>query len=172
MNVNREKKDKMITGLKNDFNNNGSFYLVDFINMSVSQAVELRKKMRENNYSIKVVKNRLALRALKEEYPDEIRDHFTGPTAIAYAPDDPIGLARLLKEFSLQNKILKVKAGLLEGHFLEKDRFGEIAGLTSKKDLLAKIGFLMASPLTKFLRTWQAPFNGLGSMLSQLKSKK
>jgi hypothetical protein len=30
----------------------------------------------------------------------------------------------------------------------------------------------MAAPLIKLLRTWQAPLSGLGTLLSQLKTKK
>jgi large subunit ribosomal protein L10 len=61
---------------------------------------------------------------------------------------------------------------MVEGKYLPEDRFAEIANLTSKDDLVAKLGFLMAFPLIQFLRTWQAPINSFGSMLSQLKSKK
>jgi len=67
---------------------------------------------------------------------------------------------------------LSVKCGLIEGQFLEEDRFADIAKLTSKDDLLAKLGYLMAYPLTTFLRTWQAPLNSVASMLDQIKSKK
>ncbi|MDH5742734.1 MAG: 50S ribosomal protein L10, partial [Candidatus Aminicenantes bacterium] len=119
-----------------------------------------------------VVKNRLALKALKEDVPEDLKAHFRGPTAIAFASSNPLQLARLIRDFSEQHKVLKFKAGLLEGHFLPEDRFVEVADLNSRDDLVAKIGFLMTYPLIKFLRTWQAPTESLGRLLSQLKSKK
>lgn len=172
MNVNQGKKASQINYLQKDFEENNSFYLVDFTKMSVSQSVLLRKKLRENSYKLRIVKNRLALRALRDEFPDKLRESFQGPTGIMFTQDSPIALAKLIKEFSLQYKVLSVKAGYLEGHYLEKERFLDIAALSSKQDLIAKLAYLMASPLIKLLRTWQAPFNSLGSMLSQLKSKK
>jgi len=172
VNVNREKKEQQVNDIHESFSQNDSFYLLDFMKMSVSLAVEFRKKMRENSYSFLVVKNRLALRALKGDFPEGLKSQFQGPTAIAFARENPIGLARLIKEFSHEHKILSVKCGLIEGQFLEEDRFADIAKLTSKDDLLAKLGYLMAYPLTTFLRTWQAPLNSVASMLDQIKSKK
>lgn len=172
MNVNQQKKASQINEIQKDFEQNSSFYLIDFTNMTVSQSVLLRKKLRENSYKLKIVKNRLALRALKEDYPEVLKESFRGPTGIVFTEDNPIALAKLIKEFSIQNKVLSVKAGYLEGQYLEKDRFSDIAALSSKQDLIAKLAYLMASPLTKLIRTWQAPFISLGSMLSQLKSKK
>lgn len=172
MSVNREKKEQMVGDISDAFNKHDSYYLLDFMNMPVSLANQFRKKMRDNKYSFRVVKNRLALKALKEDSPEDLKSFFRGPTAIAYAEENPIGLARLIKDFSTLHKILNVKGGVIEGQFLGGNRFEDIAALTSKEDLLGKLGYLMAYPLMTILRTWQAPFNSLGSVLSQLKSKK
>ncbi|MCJ7579727.1 MAG: 50S ribosomal protein L10 [Candidatus Aminicenantes bacterium] len=172
MNVNVERKEKLVNEIHEFMSKNDSFYLLDFMKMPVSLAVEFRKQMRENSYSFLVVKNRLALRALKDDFPEDLKLQFRGPTAIAFAQENPIGLARLIKDFSVRYKILSVKGGIVEGQLLEEKRFADIAKLTSKNDLLAKLGYLMAYPLMTFLRTWQAPLNSVGSMLDQLKSKK
>jgi len=168
----RQKKEAFIEELSKDFNNYESFYLVDFVNMPVSKAIELRRELRKNSYVFKVVKNRLALRALKEDFPEELKEQFTGPTALAFAPEDPVGLARLIKDFSIKHKLLKVKAGIVEGRYLPSEDFYTVANLSSREDLLARLGFLMAYPLTQLLKTWQAPLSSMGNMLSQLKSKK
>ena len=170
--MNREDKEKQVKELSDSFEKYDSFYLVDFIKMSVAQAVELRRIFRDNSYSIRVVKNRLALRALKEDFPEDLKTCFQGPTAIAFASQNPVGLARLIKNFSDRNKVLSVKAGMLEGQFISSERFTEVAALSSREDLIAKIGNLMALPLNKLLWTWQTPLNSLGRLLSQLKTKK
>jgi len=170
--VKREQKEKQVQELKEAFDKYDSFYLVDFIKMSVSQATEFRNKIRENSFLFRVIKNRLALRAMREEFPEELKNHFQGPTAISFAPQDPIGLARIIKDFSSQNKVLKVKGGVLEGHFFAGDRFEEIASLNSRNDLLAKFGYLMALPLIQLSQAWQAPLNSIGRLLTQFKTKK
>jgi large subunit ribosomal protein L10 len=172
VNINREKKEEFVKKLRADFNSYKSFYLIDFMNMPVSRAIELRRELRKNSYVFKVVKNRLALRALTENFPEDLKMQFNGPTALAFAPENPVGLARLIRDFSAKHKLLKVKAGIVEGRYLPEEDFHMVANLSSREDLLAKLGFLMAYPLTQLLKTWQAPFSSLGSMLSQLKSKK
>ncbi len=172
MNINRENKVKQVLELAKVFEQNRTLYLIDYKKISVPKSMELRSQLRENDCSLKVIKNRLALRALKDELPLELKQYFQGPTAIAFTDKNPIVLARLLKDFIVQNKILKVKAGLVEGEFLSEGQFPEIANLTSRDDLLAKLGYMIVYPLTQLLKTWQAPFHSFGSMLSQLKSKK
>lgn len=168
----REKKETLVKGLDKSFAENNTYYLVDFKQMPVSQSVELRKILRRNSYSFKVVKNRLALRALSGRCPDELKGYFRKPTAIAFASENPLGLARLLKDFSGQNKVLSIKAGVLEGHYLASTQFEEVVKIQSREELLGKIGYFMAYPLTQFLRTWQAPLVNTGRLLSQLRIKK
>ena len=172
MSVIRETKELQVKDLVEQFKKNSSYYLLDFKGLPVSRAVELRKKLRENSFSMKVVKNRLALRALKKEVPDSLKENFVGPTALVFAQENPIGLARLIKEFSSQYKVMSVKAGIVEGRFLPGEQFEEIAKLTSRDDLLAKVGYLMAYPLTQMLKTLRAPLGSMGVLLDQLKLKK
>lgn len=167
----REAKANLVRELAEKFERQKTVYLLDYTKMTVSQAVELRKILRKNSYSFKVVKNRLALRSLKDDIPPELRNYFQKPTAIASGSEEPVKLARLLKDFSSQNKVLTFKGGLLEGQLVPPERFEEVCRLASREELLGKIGYFMAYPLMQLLRTWQAPLTNLGRLLSQLKEK-
>ncbi len=168
----QDAKQKLIEGLQADFDRAGTAYLLDYTHLTVAQAVALRKLLRKNAYSLKVVKNRLALRALKADFPPALHGYFQKPTAVAFGAEEPVKLAKLLRDFSVQNKVLSFKGGLIEGQLLTPDRFEEVCRLSSRQELIGKIGGLMALPLTQLLRTWQAPVSRLGRLLSQLKEKK
>jgi large subunit ribosomal protein L10 len=170
--VKKEQKSEVIRNLEAALDSHSTFYLIDFKRMTVAQAVELRKLLRRNSFVYKVVKNRLALRAVRDKCPAEIKPFFEKPTAVAFAADNPIGLAKILKEFSAQGKVLAVKSGVVEGQFMAPERFDEITRLSSRNDLMGKIGYLMAAPLTRLLRTFQAPLGNMGRLLGQLKAKK
>jgi len=170
--VNRDTKAQTIKRMEENFGSHKTVYLMDYTGMKVSQAVALRKLLKKSSYSFRVVKNRLALRALKEEFPAELRPYFQKPTAVALAAAEPVKLARLLKDFSVQNKVMTFKGGLFEGQLVPPERFDEICRLASREELLGKIGYLMASPLLRLLRTWQAPLSQMGQLLSQFKEKK
>jgi len=172
VNVNRERKENRVKELSSEFDKNTSFFLIDFKGMSVSRAVELRRKMRENSYTMRVVKNRLVKRALKEEHIGDLLGFFKGPTALAYASENPIGLAKLIKDFSVQHKILNVKAAIVDGQFIPGERFSEIANLPSRDQMIAKFAYLLGYPLTQLARSMKAPVSGFGRLLDQFKAKK
>jgi len=168
----RETKETRINELVDILKSNETFYLFDYNKMTVAQSVDLRRILRKNSSALKVVKNRLALRALESEFAGELKSSFRGPTAFAFTAADPILLAKALKDFAARNKVLVVKGGVVQGRYFPAERFEEITRLASRETLLAKVGFLMASPLHRLLRTWQAPLSQMGILLSQFKDKK
>jgi large subunit ribosomal protein L10 len=170
--VKKEAKQPIIESLERLFASNSTYYLIDFKKMKVSQSVELRKALRKNAFTYKVIKNRLALRALGEKCPEPLRPFFQKPTAVAFAGKDPIQLAKILREFSNQGKVLAVKAGQVEGQYLAPGRFDEVCRLASREELVGKIAFLMASPLHRLMRTLQAPLGNVGILLGELKRTK
>ena len=170
--MNKQTKSARIDELKGIFASHGTFYAFDYNKMTVAQATDLRKILRRQGSGFKVVKNRLALRSLREDAPEDLRKAFRKPTAIAYTSGDGIGLARAMKEFQVANKVLVLKGGIVEGTSFAPSRFDEITKLASRTVLLGKVGYLMAAPLRGFLRALQAPAANLGILLTQLKDQK
>jgi len=168
----REQKTARVGELADLLKSNDTFFLFDYNKMTVAQSVALRKTLRKQGSLLKVVKNRLALRALKAEFPDDLKAAFRKPTALACTAADPILLAKALKDFAVRNKVLVMKGGVVQGRYFPAERFEEITKLGSREALLSKFGFMMAHPLTKLLRTLQAPLVKTGLLLSQLKDKK
>jgi large subunit ribosomal protein L10 len=170
--VKKEAKTPIIQTLEHLFETNDTYYLVDFKRITVAQAVELRKLMRKNDFTYKVIKNRLALRALGDKCPESLRPYFQKPTAVAFADKDPILLAKLLKDFSNQGKVLAVKGGQVEGQLMPGERFDEVTRLGSRKAQLGRFAVLMANPLHRLMRTLQAPLGNMGILFGELKKTK
>lgn len=168
----REKKDLQIKQLSEVLSRADSFYLMDFTKVTVGQSVALRKTLRKKSHVFRVVKNRLALKAFDDRHPENLKSCFQKPTAIAYTDGDPLDLAKALKEFSVQHKVLTVKGGILQGQMFGPDRFEEIVALGSQQDMLAKFAFLMAAPLSRMLSALRAPLGGWGGLLGQLKTRR
>jgi len=170
--VKKEAKQPIIQTLERLFDANDTYYLIDFKRMKVAQAVELRKTLRKNGFVYKVIKNRLALRALGEKCPEALRPLFQKPTAVAFADKDPVLLAKTLRDFSNQGKILAVKGGQVEGRLMPAERFDEVSRLPSRSELLGRLAGLMAQPLRRLLGTLQAPLGDFGLLLGELKKKR
>ena len=168
----RDVKAQAVSRLEEDFRRHKTILLMDYTGMKVAQAVALRKLLKKSSYDFRVVKNRLALRAIAEDFPAEFRTYFEKPTAVAMASADPVKLARMLKDFSTQNKVLAFKGGWFEGQLLRPERFEEVCRLAPREELLGQVGALVAAPLLRLLRTCQAPLFQMGLLLSQFKEKK
>ena len=124
-------------------------YLVDYKGISVPMVTELRQQVRELGGEYRVVKNRLMLRAIGGSALEGLGEQFSGPTAVVYG-DDPVALAKVLTDFAGQAKVLEFKAGLVDGHPVAGGEIQEIATLPSREALIAKLLYLLQSPVSRF----------------------
>ena len=72
-------------------------------------------------------------------YDNKIFDEFlNGQVAVAYAKEDPIAPARVIKEFCKKNECLEVVGLYFEGEIYNPEKYKELADLPSKEELLTK----------------------------------
>ena len=122
----REKKEAAVKELAGKFESANAVYLADFTGLSVKRVTELRSRLRQAGVEYIVVKNTLAERALQGmDYPD-ISEHFVGPTAVVFGPDDPVAAAKVLADFArtggaaLANVIMEDFAKRLAAEFSQE----------------------------------------------------
>ncbi|MEM8997071.1 MAG: 50S ribosomal protein L10 [Acidobacteriota bacterium] len=147
-------------------------FLLGFKGISVPEDTELRSKIRENGGSYEVVKNTLALRAVEGQGLEALREQFVGPTAVAYIEDDPVALAKALRDFRKDVPAVEFKGGLVDGKPIGPDDLENIANLPSREELLAKLLFLLQSPVTRLARTLAAVPREFVVVLDQIAQKK
>jgi len=170
--MNRAEKTEVIESLHKTFAESGSVILLNFKGVTVPEITDLRDRVRENQGGYAVVKNTLALRAAEGTPVDSIREHFTGPTAIAFTAEDPVALAKILRDFVKAQDGMEFKAGMLDGKVLSEGQVAELANLPSRDELLSKLLFLLNAPLTRLVTALQSPVRDLAVVLGQLEGKK
>ncbi len=146
-------------------------YLVDYKGISVPQVTKLRQQVRQLGGEYRVIKNRLMLRAIGGAALEGLSDQFSGPTAVVYG-DDPVALAKVLTDFADGAKVLEFKAGLVEGRPVEGSEIKEMATLPSREALIAKLLFLLQSPITRFATVLAAIPRRFVVALDQIRQKK
>lgn len=147
-------------------------FVLDYQGIKVPQVTDLREKVRQSGGEYIVVKNTLALRAIDGESMAVLKEHFVGPTAVAFSDKDPVALAKTLTDFAKDVPVLKFKAGLVEGRAVAADQIKDIAALPSREQLIAKLLFLMQSPVTRFARVLAAVPQSFVMVLDQVRKKK
>src|SRR4030095_2791370 len=113
--MNRTEKQELIDELHGEFKASPHAVLVDFKGLSVPAVTEFRRKVKQAGSRYRVVKNSLALRAVKDTPLEKLQAKFEGTTGVAYTGDDPVALAKVLVDFAKDHPALALKGGLVSG---------------------------------------------------------
>jgi len=167
--MNRDQKQAAVAEISTELEAASAVFAVDYRGISVPQAAELRSKLRENNASFTVVKNRLAKRATDgTDAAEAIDEHLVGPTALTFVRGDAVIVAKTISDFIKANDVLAYKGGLMDGAALAPEQFSAIARLPGVDALRGQLVGLAASPLSGVVRTLNQLLAGLAQQLGQV----
>jgi large subunit ribosomal protein L10 len=170
--MNRTEKAAHIEELGRTLGKSGNAILFAFAGLKVPEVTELRRQVRATRSRYVVVKNTLALRATKGTPLEALSGHFVGATAVAFNEDNPVGLAKVLTAFAKANPNLVFKAALVEGRALAAAEIKAIAELPTREELVARLLFLLQSPLRRLAAVLNGPVRNLAGVLQQIAEEK
>jgi large subunit ribosomal protein L10 len=148
-----------------------AIYLADYTGIDVASDTELRRKLRDASTDYQVVKNRLAKIAAEEAGVGALCEYLTGPTAIAFAQDDPIAPAKIIDEFGSAGGKLAIKSGFMEGRLLTEEQVKALAKLPSREALLGQVVGGVQAPLYGFAAVLTGLLRQLVGVVSAIEEK-
>ena len=173
MPLTRTTKEEILGGYEEAMASAEHAFVIGFKGITVNQVNDLRNKVRKSGGQYVVIKNTLARRGVSGKALEQVKEHFTGPTAVAYSLEDPVALAKVLTDFAKDAPVIEFKGGLVEGRPIAASQVKEIASLPGRQELLAKLLFLMQSPIQRFVRVLAASGpQRLAIVLDQVAKKK
>jgi len=153
--MNREDKAAAISELGEGIGKATNAFVIAFKGITVPQVTELRRQVRDTDSTYIVVKNTLALIAVKDSPLTALKDQFSGPTAVAFNRTDAVALAKALTKFAKDVPAISFKGAMLNGQIVPADQIQAIANLPSRPEA--------TGPLFSFpLRT--VPARALGAL--------
>ena len=170
--MNRDEKSATIEEIAAQIEGSEAIFAVDYRGISVSQAAELRSKLRDADASFRVVKNRLTKLAADKAGEERLAEMLQGPTALTFVRGDTALAAKAISTFNREHEVLTFKGGFMDGLALDEDRFKSIARLPSRDVLNGQFAGVVASPLTGLVRGLGSMISGLASQLQQLQTQK
>jgi len=170
--MNKQEKAQEVTTLKESLGAAPSAFVLLYKGLTVNQVSALRKKVRASSGLYRVVKNRLALRAIQETPLKVLTPHLKGPTAIAYSAKDPSALAKAIEEFAKDNQGLQVKAGYVEGRIITARELKTLAEMPPREVLVARFLSILNGPMVRLVTVLKGPARGLVQAMDQIAKKK
>lgn len=132
--------------------------LADYRGLTVAQMTGLRRRLREVGAELRVVKNRLALRAAHQVGRAALDQVIQGPTVMVLGYDDLVAPAKALMDYVRTSRLtMKVQGGVLDGRTLSAQEVADLAALPSREVLVGRV-----------IGGMQAPIYGLLGVLSGL----
>lgn len=168
----KEQKKHAVTELTESVGQASNAFLIDYQGISVPQVTELRKQVRDTNSKYLVVKNTLALIAIRETPIGELSEKFSGMTAVAYNSEDPVALAKALTKFAKDAPAVKFKGAMVEGRVVPVEQIDAIASLPSREELVAKLLFMLQYPIQGLVNVLNANIRNLAVVLDQIAQQK
>ncbi len=164
----RPEKVQAVADIKERIEGAQAVFLAEYAGLSVKEQQVLRRELRANGAEFKVVKMTLARLATGELEIDSLDELLLGPTGLAFADGDPVGAAKVLKDFAKSHDVFVIKGGLLGTEFLSPERIAELADIEPRDILLARIAGAMKAPMANFAALLAALPRNTASVLGQL----
>ena len=172
MAVIRPEKVAKIAEVKELLTNSKCTILVDYCGLTVAQDTKLRRAMRQAGVKYSVVKNTFIRIAAQGGGIEGLEGYLEKNTAIASSPEDPVAVAKILTEFAKDNKVMTIKAGILDGKVISTEDIKALASLPSREVLLAKMLGSMMSPISGLANVLQGTIRNFVYVLDAVRKEK
>lgn len=164
MALTKDKKNELIAEVSQLLADSKMTVVAAYQGTPVKAMQELRRSGRDNGTTLKVVKNRLVIKAIQST--DNVKDAetsaLTGMLLYAFNSSDEVAPAQTLAKFAkTQPTIQFVGAISADGKFLSAEEVTALATLPSKNELIAQVLATLLSPVNDVL-------NGLSGNLHAL----
>lgn len=161
----------MLEKVKGSIETSKGVFVVDYRGLTVKDAQELRRALREANAHMKVYKNNIVRIALNEAEMPNIDDMLKGTCAYVFYEKDPVEAAKVLKQEADKLKKMQILGGIADGKAISAEEALAYAELPSRDELLAKLVYVIGSPLSGIAQVCAGPARGLVTALQAVADK-
>lgn len=165
------KNVEMLKKAEESLENSKGVFFVDYRGLTVKETQELRRALREAGAHMKVYKNNIVKLALENAGMPSV-DDLEGTVAYIFYENDPVEAAKVIKEQSAKLKKLEWLGAVADGKALTAEEAKAYADLPSREELLAKLVYVIGSPLSGIAQVCAGPARGLATALQALADQK
>ncbi len=164
MALTKAEKNEVVSEISELLDSSKMTVVAKYQGTTVKAMQDLRRQAKESGTSVKVVKNRLVIKALQanDTFKDTDVSGLEGMLLYAFNSGDEVAPAQSLNTFAKTNPTIQfVGAYSADGKFLSAEDVKALANLPGKNDLIAQVMATLASPVNDVM-------NGLSGNLHAL----
>ena len=168
-----EAKREMIEDLRAQLGASTTMIVSEYRGLKVKEIGEIRRALRKQDVTYRVVKNRL-MRIAAQDSPaaDAISPLLVGPTAIAFGNDEAATAKALIDAMKPYNRVVKITGGVLGSRAIDADAVTRLAALPSREALLAEAIGAIAAPMSTMAGLFDAPLRDVVGLVQALHDKR
>ncbi len=167
-----EAKRDTIEALRAQLDASRTVIVSEYRGLKVKEIGEIRRALRRQNVSYRVVKNRL-MRIAAQDNPAAaaLSPLLVGPTAIAFGTDEA-GTAKAVIDATRPYRIVKITGGVLGSQAIDADGVARLASLPSREVLLAEVIGAIAAPMATTAGLFDAPLQDVAGLVQALSDQR
>ncbi|HLB50918.1 MAG TPA: 50S ribosomal protein L10 [Patescibacteria group bacterium] len=168
----RKQKEEIVQGLSEDLAQAKASVFVDFKGLTASDIAALKKELRTNGATFRVVKKTLLSRSLNSVNVSIDPDALKGQVAVAISLNDEVSAAKVIQKFSKEHESMKMLAGVLGTKALSAEEVSALAQLPSLEALRGQLVSVLAGPMRGFVSVLNGTTSGFVRTLKAIAEQK
>ena len=163
-----EAKRETIDDLRAELDASRAMIVSEYRGLTVREISEIRRALRKQDVTYRVVKNRLMRIAAQDNAAAEaLTPLLVGPTAIAFGTDEA-ATAKAVLDATRPYKIVKITGGVLGSRAIDASSVGRLAALPSREVLLAEALGAIVAPMSTVAGLFDAPLRDVAGLVQAL----
>jgi large subunit ribosomal protein L10 len=166
-----EAKRETVAELREELAQHRTLIVSEYRGLTVKEIAEIRRALRKQDVSYRIVKNRLMRIAAQDTVGEALGPLLTGPTAIAFGTDEA-STAKAVLDATRPFRVVKVTGGVLGNRAIDADGVTRLAALPDRDTLLSQVAGVLAAPLATMAGLLDAPLRDIAGLTQALADRK
>ena len=163
-----EAKRETVDDLRAELDASRAMIVSEYRGLTVREISEIRRALRKQDVTYRVVKNRLMRIAAQDNAAAEaLSPLLVGPTAIAFGTDEA-ATAKAVIDATRPYKIVKITGGVLGSRAIDASSVTRLAALPSREVLLAEALGAIVAPMSTVAGLFDAPLRDVAGLVQAL----
>ena len=162
-----EAKREAVAALREQLAGSRTLIVSEYRGLTVREIGEIRRSLRKQDVTYRVVKNRLMKIAATDSVRSALDTLLIGPTAIAFGQDEG-ATAKAVMDTMRPYKQVRITGALLGDRAIDAAGVTRLASLPSRDVLLAQLAGAFAAPLATTAGLFDAPLRDVAGLVQAL----